>query len=82
MSNVNNQSNNYIDWLERSVADEHIICYEYLDFKNIQKIGNGAFGSVYRATWKNHFFALKSLNDNTQSFEEVVKEVQIFLLML
>ena len=82
MSNDKNQSNLHIDWLERSITDEHIKCYEYSEFEDMKKIGNGAFGSVYRATLKNHFFALKSLNDNTQSFEEVVKEVQIFLLML
>ena len=71
-----NQTNIYIDWLERSIVDGHLKYYEYSEFENIQKIGFGAFGSVFRAMWKNRFFALKSFNDDTQSHKEVVKEVK------
>jgi len=47
---LNKMSNNYIDWLEKSIAHEHIKYYEYLDFKNMQEIGKGSFVIVYRAT--------------------------------
>ncbi|CAB4393251.1 unnamed protein product [Rhizophagus irregularis] len=73
-------SNNYIDWLERSIADEHIKYYEYSDFKNIRPIGNGSYGEVNRANWKNtddHFFALKSFSNDKQTLEEIIKELKL-----
>ena len=72
------ESNCYIDWLEKAISDEHIKYYEYSDFKNIQTIGSGSFGSVVRATWKNidKFFALKSFfNPNKITLKEIVNEV-------
>ncbi len=55
-------SNNEIDWLKQSIANEHIIEYKYSDFKDIQHIGSSSFGSVFRANWKDMdtIFALKS----------------------
>ena len=69
-------SNEHIDWLERSISDEHINYYEYSDFKNIIPVGHGAFGSVVRASWKdtNCIFALKFFNKRT-NLKEVVNEV-------
>ncbi|PKY57744.1 kinase-like protein [Rhizophagus irregularis] len=74
--NALSDSNHYIDWLERSIADEHIKYYEYSDFKNIRPIGNGSYGKVNSANWKNtdHFFALKSFNSDKQTLEEIIKE--------
>src|SRR3954451_23434679 len=46
MSNVKD-SNYYIDWLENSIFNEHIKYYEYSDFNNLQRIGDGSFGSVF-----------------------------------
>jgi hypothetical protein len=37
--------------------------------QNIQKIGRGPFGDVFRADWKNISFALKSFSD-----EQTLKE--------
>ena len=72
------ESNCYIDWLERSITDEYFHCYEYSDFNNLQLIGNGSFGNVMRATWKNtNIFALKSFNYDKITLKEVVNEVQI-----
>jgi hypothetical protein len=70
-------SNYYTDWLEKSITNEHINYYEYSDFKNIQNIGNGAFGSIARANWKNTntIFALKSFNNQKSTLQEVVNEV-------
>ena len=69
-------SNNTKD-LEKLISEGHIEYYEPLDFKNIQLIGNGSFGSVSRATWKNtnRYFALKSFNNDKQTLREIVKEV-------
>ena len=71
------ESKSYIVWLETSISEGHIKYYEYSDFKNIQPIGSGSFGSVVRATWKNtNTFALKSFNNDKQTLKEIVKEVQ------
>ncbi|POG58709.1 kinase-like domain-containing protein, partial [Rhizophagus irregularis DAOM 181602=DAOM 197198] len=53
--------------------------YEYSDFKNIRPIGNGSYGKVNRANWKNtdHFFALKSFSNNKQTLEEIIKELKL-----
>ena len=45
MSNVENNSNIDVNWLEKSISDEHIKYYEYSDFKDIHEIGRGSFGS-------------------------------------
>ncbi len=58
-------------------TDEHIKYYEYSNFKDIHLIGGGSFGSVYRATWKDCVFALKTFNDDEQTLKEVVEEVYI-----
>src|SRR2546423_13852709 len=77
MSNVENNSNIYVNWLEKSISDEHIKHYEYSDFKDIHEIGRGSFGSVFHATWKNtNTFALKSFNNDQQTLKEIVREVQ------
>ena len=67
----------YIEWLEKSIADEYFNYYEYSNFINIQPIGNGAFGKVSRANWKgtDAILALKSFNDYKLTLKEVVNEV-------
>ncbi|GES91947.1 kinase-like domain-containing protein [Rhizophagus clarus] len=58
---------------------EHIKYYEYSEFENIQRIGKGSFGEVYRINWKNSdrfFFALKFFNNDVLTLKEVVKELQ------
>ena len=66
------------NWLENFITKERITCYEYSDFKNIQQIGNGSFGSVVRVNWKtiDHFFALKSFNNDDMTLKEVANEVR------
>jgi len=72
------ESNFYIDWLEKSITDEYFNHYEYSDFKNLQSIGIGSFGSVMRANWKNtRPFALKSFNNDKMTLKEVVNEVKL-----
>jgi serine/threonine protein kinase len=57
----------------------HIKYYEYKDFSNIQKIGMGNFGKVYRANRKNSgkYFALKSFNIDKTTVNEIIHEVII-----
>ena len=72
------KSNVYVVWLEKSIKEGYIIYFEYSDFKNIQLIGRGSFGKVFRANWKdtNTTLALKSFDDDCDStLKEVVNEV-------
>jgi hypothetical protein len=73
-----NNSNEWIDWIEESINKRHVKYYEYKYFKNIQEIGNGGFGKVYRANWKNseQYFALKSfVNLDNITIKEFAHEV-------
>ena len=77
MQNIENtdEGNN---WIEEAINKKHIKYYEYEHFKNIQEIGSGAFGKVFRANWKNfeHYLALKSFfNLNNITVKEIVCEV-------
>ena len=70
--------NEWINWIEESISKKHIKYYEYKDFSNIQKIGNGNFGKVYRANWKKNseqYFALKSFIIDDTTVNEIVHEV-------
>ncbi|GBB89500.1 hypothetical protein RclHR1_01620012 [Rhizophagus clarus] len=67
---------NNIENLETLISEGRIEYYEFSEFKNIQQIGKGSFGSVSRATWKNttRYFALKSFNNDKQTHKEIIKE--------
>ena len=72
------EMNEWINWIEEAISKRHIKCYEYERFRNIQEIGTGGFGKVYRANWKNsnQYLALKSLlNINDVAIKELVHEV-------
>ena len=74
---LNKKSDDYINWLEKSITNEYFNYYEYSDFKKIQPVGSGHFGKVSRANWKNTdtIFALKSFNNYKTTLKEVVDEV-------
>ena len=70
--------NEWVNWIEETISKKHIKHYNYKHFHNVQKIGNGAFGKIYRANRKNSedYFALKSLfNPDNASIREIVNEV-------
>ena len=71
-------TNEWIDWIEEAIDKEHLKYYEYKQFSNLQQIGAGGFGNVYRANWQNleQCLALKSFFtlDNI-TVKEIVREV-------
>ena len=75
--NSNGNSKSHIDWLEKAIVNEHLDYFEYSEFKNIQPIGNGSFGSVSRANWRNTdtIFALKCFDNRKSTLKGVVNEV-------
>ncbi|RGB42638.1 kinase-like domain-containing protein [Rhizophagus diaphanus] len=74
------EMNEWFKWIDEAIAKKHIKHYEYKYFKNIQEIGIGGFGKVYRAKWKNlpKYFALKSLlNIDEGAIKELVNEIEL-----
>ncbi|CAB5364603.1 unnamed protein product [Rhizophagus irregularis] len=73
-------TNEWVNWIEEAVNKEYFKFYEYQQFDNIQHIGTGGFGKVYRANWKNSEkqFALKSFfNLDNITVKEIVRELKI-----
>ena len=71
-------TNEWVNWIEEAVDKEYFKFYEYKQFSNLQQIGTGAFGKVFRANWKNSekYFALKSFfNLDNVTVKEIVREV-------
>ncbi|GBC20787.2 kinase-like domain-containing protein [Rhizophagus irregularis DAOM 181602=DAOM 197198] len=75
-----NSNNEWVNWIEEAVAKNYFKYYEFDNFRNVQKIGFGGFGEVYRANWKSsrNYLALKSFPDfNDVTIKEIVKELKI-----
>ncbi|CAB4438305.1 unnamed protein product [Rhizophagus irregularis] len=76
----NENINEWTNWIDEAIIKQHIKYYEYENFKNIQEVGSGAFGKVFRANWKNfgHYLALKSFyNLNEITLKEIVNELKL-----
>ena len=41
------------EWVDLKIKDGDIIYFEYSEFSNVEKVGEGAFGIINRADWKN-----------------------------
>ncbi|GBC20658.2 kinase-like domain-containing protein [Rhizophagus irregularis DAOM 181602=DAOM 197198] len=78
---VTEDSNNeWTNWLEEAIAKNYFKYYEYNHFNNIEEIGSGSFGKVYRAKWKSShsYLALKTFfNFNNITTKEVVNELRL-----
>ncbi|CAB4396140.1 unnamed protein product [Rhizophagus irregularis] len=73
-------TNEWVNWVEEAVDKEYFKFYEYNQFNNIQHIGTGGFGKVFRANWKNSEkqFALKSFFSLDKiTVKEIVRELKI-----
>ena len=70
-------TNEYIDWIEKSIANGHIKCYEYADLQLMQPTERDPSDIVTRVNCKhtNRHFALKSINNEKTTLKEVVNEV-------
>ncbi|CAB5381506.1 unnamed protein product [Rhizophagus irregularis] len=70
----------WINWIEESVSKEYYRFCERAHFSNIQIVGTGRFGKVYRANWKNSgkYLALRSFfNLDDVTAKEIVHELKI-----
>src|SRR5579859_1242922 len=77
---VTNNQNKWINWIDNAISENYFKYYDFKLFTNIQEIGAGSFGKVYRANWNNshRYFALKSFfNLSEAAVKEIVNEVSI-----
>jgi len=72
----------YCKWLKENIQSKNIKYFNYNEFTERKIIGEGGFGVVKSAEWKNRGInvALKSLKDE-DVIKEFVKEVCKFLLI-
>ncbi|GBC04284.1 hypothetical protein RclHR1_00560011 [Rhizophagus clarus] len=75
-TSTNNENDKWVQWIEDGIAREYINYHHYNEFQNIECIGYGGFGYVYRANWKtsNTVVALKSLKNGNGFMKEIVNE--------
>ncbi|GBC20375.2 kinase-like domain-containing protein [Rhizophagus irregularis DAOM 181602=DAOM 197198] len=80
ISDIHN-SNNCVKRIEESILKKHIKHYEFKHFYNVEKIGNGNSGVIYRAKWKNseQYMILKSFYnfDNDATVKEIIREFEL-----
>src|ERR1044072_2236513 len=70
--------NSWVRRIEEAVSKNHFKRYEYKDFSNIQEIGSGSFGKVYRGNWKNthkHVVLKSFVGLNNVMVKEILYEV-------
>lgn len=73
-----NELTELINQVEDAISKKYIKFYEYEHFRNIQEIGAGSFGKVYRAKWRNsdQYLAIKSFfNLDDITIKELIHEV-------
>ena len=76
--NVTENSNEWINLIEKSIAKNCLKFYEYNRFSNIKEIGSGSSGKVYHVNWENSHLTLKSFFDlNHNTVKELIREVII-----
>ncbi|CAG8560157.1 179_t:CDS:2 [Cetraspora pellucida] len=70
-------------WLDDAMKNDHIRSIKFDDFYDLSSVARGAFGVVWKASWKNgeKYVALKTLLDNPaagaeESFENFVRELK------
>ncbi|PKY52372.1 kinase-like protein [Rhizophagus irregularis] len=74
---MSSDSNN---WIDDAISKMHIKYFDYKHFRNVEEIGNGGFGKIYCANWKNseQRLVLKSLiNLNPIAIKELTHELKL-----
>ena|ERR1051325_12206394 len=76
------------EWIDMKIKDGDINYFDYVEFCNMKKVGEGAFGIVNRSDWKSCGIkvALKILANNSSinedSMDKFLKEVITFKIYL
>ncbi|CAB5377687.1 unnamed protein product [Rhizophagus irregularis] len=69
----------WTNWIEEAISKRRVKYFECKYFNNIEKIGIGSHGEVYRAKWKNsRYLALKSFfNPDNATIKEFSHELAL-----
>jgi serine/threonine protein kinase len=75
-----NKNKDNKDWLEAQIEANSIKSFNHAEFSNIEKVGEGGYGNVYKAYWKSRRMtvalkALKTISDETT--REFIREVNL-----
>ncbi|GBB88071.1 hypothetical protein RclHR1_01460021 [Rhizophagus clarus] len=71
---------NKVEIINNLIINNFLKYYEYSHFYNIQEIGFGRFGKVYRADYRNSCMVLKSFfNFDDITIKEIVNELKLHL---
>jgi hypothetical protein len=79
---LTNNSNDWNKWVEEAISRKFIKYYEFERFCNLQKIGFGGFGEVYRANLMNSHkcYAIKIFfNIDNATAKAIAREVMILI---
>ncbi|PKY30539.1 kinase-like protein [Rhizophagus irregularis] len=72
-NNIEINTNEWINWIKEAVNKDLLKYYDYKYFSDIQEIGPGRFGKVFRANWRNsNYLALKCA-----SVKDIVHELKL-----
>ena len=73
-----NDSNDYVDWVEKALTENYIKYYDYSEFTSMKEINNGSVGSIFRANWKGTDTLLVIKSSYKLTVKEIVNEVFIY----
>ena len=74
---TDNDSNDYVDWIEKAATENYIKYYNYDEFINMKEINNGSVGNIYRASWKETDTLLVVKSSYKLTVREIINEVFI-----
>ncbi|CAB5386234.1 unnamed protein product [Rhizophagus irregularis] len=72
-NNIEINTNEWINWIKEAVNKDLLKYYDYKYFSDIQEIGSGRSGKVFRANWRNsNYLALKCA-----TVKDIVRELKL-----
>ena len=83
MMKYTDNSNTYIDWIEKAIDENYIKYYDYAGFNDVKEISSGSVGNIFRAKWKGSDTIMALKSSYKLSIKEVVNEVMfVYTLFL
>ena len=79
---TDNDSNHYVEWVEKAITENYIKYYNYDEFTNMKEINNGSVGNIYRASWKGTDALLVVKSSYKLTVKEIINEVYIYKFII
>jgi hypothetical protein len=83
-NNTENNNSKWVSWIGEAISKKHLKYYEYDYFSNVQVVGSGGYGKIYRANWKNsdqHFALKEFIKLENAVVKEIVHEVILIKIL-